>query len=39
MTFVKVIDSIVYLATIYDKSEKDDINTKELNISLETLLK
>ncbi|MGC4129142.1 MAG: type II toxin-antitoxin system RelE/ParE family toxin [Bergeyella sp.] len=30
ITFVKVIDTQVYLASIYDKSEKDTITDKEL---------
>jgi len=31
ISLVKIIDSEVYLLTIYDKSEKDDIRQKELN--------
>jgi mRNA-degrading endonuclease RelE of RelBE toxin-antitoxin system len=31
ITNVKVVDEKVYLLTIYDKSEKDDIREKELN--------
>ena len=31
ITNVKVVDAKVYLLTIYDKSEKDDIQEKELN--------
>lgn len=31
VTFVKVVDEVVYLASIYDKSEKSDISIEELN--------
>lgn len=31
ITFVKVVDEMVYLLSIYDKSEKSDINFEELN--------
>jgi hypothetical protein len=31
VTFVKVVDEVVYLASIYDKSEKSDITIEELN--------
>ncbi|MCF1750007.1 type II toxin-antitoxin system RelE/ParE family toxin [Mariniradius sediminis] len=31
VTFVKVVDELVYLASIYDKSEKSDISIEELN--------
>ena len=30
ITFVKVLETIVYLLTIYDKSEKENINDKDL---------
>ena len=31
ITFVKVVNEVVYLASIYDKSEKSDISVEELN--------
>jgi len=33
---LKITDEIVTLATIYDKSEKDDITEKELNLILQS---
>jgi len=39
ITYVKVLQEIVTLATIYDKSEKEDISEKELNIILQSFLK
>ena len=39
ITYVKVVDEIVILATIYDKSEKEDIAEKELNLILQSFLK
>jgi mRNA-degrading endonuclease RelE of RelBE toxin-antitoxin system len=38
ITYIKIIDEIVYLATIYDKSEKEDIGEKELSIILQSFL-
>jgi mRNA-degrading endonuclease RelE of RelBE toxin-antitoxin system len=38
ITYVKIIDEIVTLATIYDKSEKEDIGENELNIILQSFL-
>jgi mRNA-degrading endonuclease RelE of RelBE toxin-antitoxin system len=38
ITYVKIIDEIVYLATIYDKSEKDDIEKSELNAIMQSFL-
>lgn len=37
ITFIAVIDEIVYLATIYDKSEKENISQKELDEILRNL--
>ena len=37
--YVKIIDEIVILATIYDKSEKEDIEKNELNLILQSFLK
>ena len=34
ITYVAIIDEVVYLATIYDKSEKDNISQKELDAIL-----
>jgi len=39
ITYVKIVDEVVYLATIYDKSEKDDVAEKELNDILQSFLK
>src|ERR1700694_5858792 len=39
ITYVKIIDEIVILATIYDKSEKEDIEKNELNLILQSFLK
>ena len=39
ITYVKVVDETVNLATIYDKSEKEDIAEKELNLILQSFLK
>ena len=39
ITYLKIIDEIVYLATIYDKSEKEDIEKSELNAILRAFLK
>lgn len=39
ITYVKILDEIVTLTTIYDKSEKEDIEEKELNTILQSLLK
>ncbi len=39
ITYVKIIDEVVYLATIYDKSEKEDIEKSELNEILQSFLK
>ncbi|MGZ3757313.1 MAG: type II toxin-antitoxin system RelE/ParE family toxin [Mucilaginibacter sp.] len=39
ITYLKIIDKTVTLATIYDKSEKEDIPDKELNLILQSLLK
>lgn len=39
ITYVKIIDEIVVLATIYDKSEKEDIEKNELNLILQSFLK
>jgi mRNA-degrading endonuclease RelE of RelBE toxin-antitoxin system len=39
ITYVKILDEVVNLATIYDKSEKEDIDDKELNSILQSLLK
>jgi len=39
ITYVKIIDEVVNLATIYDKSEKADIKENELNLILQSLLK
>jgi len=36
ITYLKITDEIVTLATIYDKSEKDDITEKELNLILQS---
>ncbi len=38
ITYVKIINEIVTLATIYDKSEKEDIEEKELNLILQSFL-
>jgi|SRR6185503_7081517 len=38
ITYVKIIDELVYLATIYDKSEKDDIEKGELNAIMQSFL-
>ncbi len=37
VTYVKIIDQVVYLTTIYDKSEKDNISQKELDAILTDL--
>jgi len=39
ITYVKIVNEIVTLATIYDKSEKEDIEEKELNSILQSFLK
>ena len=39
ITYIKIIDEVVYLATIYDKSEKDDVAEKELNEILQSFIK
>ena len=39
ITDVKIKDEIVNLATIYDKSEKEDIEENELNLILQSFLK
>lgn len=39
ITYVKIVDEVVYLATIYDKSEKEDIGEKELNAIIQSLFK
>ena len=39
ITYVKILDETVYLATVYDKSEKEDIEDKELSSILQSLLK
>ena len=37
ITYVKILNEIVILATIYDKSEKADIDEKELNFILRSV--
>ena len=39
ITYVKVIDETVILTTIYNKSEKEDIGEKELNLILQSFKK
>ncbi len=39
ITYVKIVAETVYLATIYDKSEKEDIEPNELNAILQSFLK
>jgi len=38
ITYVKVIDKIIYLLSIYDKSYKEDLEEKELDKLLKNLL-
>lgn len=37
ITYVKILHEMVYLATIYDKAEKEDISCKELDEILKEL--
>jgi mRNA-degrading endonuclease RelE of RelBE toxin-antitoxin system len=37
ITYVAIIDEVVYLTTIYDKSEKETISQKELDLILSGL--
>lgn len=39
ITYVQIMDNVVNLATIYDKSEKGDITEKDLKTLLQILLK
>jgi len=39
ITYLKIKDEIVTLATIYDKSEKENIEENELNLILQSFLK
>ncbi len=37
ITYLKIVDEVVYLTTIYDKSEKENISQKELDAILTQL--
>lgn len=39
ITYFKVVDNIVYLVSIYDKSEKSDISPEELTLIFENIPK